>query len=148
MNDWWSPESTAQFEIRAAALANQYSEFEVTNGTFLNGNKTLGENIADNSGNAIAYMTYGRSFKNDITIPLPSGRFPSLNGEQVFFTSFAQSYCNKASVEDDLEQIKTDVHSLRKFRVLGVIQNSEGFGKAFQCREGDVYNPVVKNIVW
>jgi len=58
LRDWWTKEDHEKFAAKTATLIKQYSAFSPVPGYFVNGELTLGENIADNSGLAIAYKAY------------------------------------------------------------------------------------------
>ena len=54
LRDWWTKEDHKEFAAKTAALVAQYDAYEPVPGYHVNGKLTLGENIADNSGLAIA----------------------------------------------------------------------------------------------
>src|SRR5258708_13680965 len=61
--DWWTKEDRANFDARTAALVKQYDSYEPLPGLHVIGKNTLGENIADNAGLAIALKAYHVSLK-------------------------------------------------------------------------------------
>lgn len=113
----------------------------------MNGTKTLGENIADNG----AIRESFRAYKNYIAA---NGREPKLPGlerftsEQIFFMSFAHTWCRQATPQSMRRQIKTGVHSLAQFRVIGTLSNSDDFAEHFKCPLGSRMNRVNKCIIW
>uniref|UniRef100_A0A8C9ZU79 Neprilysin n=1 Tax=Sander lucioperca TaxID=283035 RepID=A0A8C9ZU79_SANLU len=148
LKDWWTPDSTDRFLDLSKCIVNQYGNFswDLANGLHLNGNNTLGENIADNGGIRQAYQAY----KNYVE---EHGEEPSLPGidlshNQLFFLNFAQVWCGTHRPEQAINSIKVDVHSPGKFRVLGSLQNFPEFAKAFNCNKNSYMVPANICRVW
>lgn len=119
-------------------------------GLYINGEATVGENIADNGGIRQAFFAY-QNWKTlgNVEIELPGMSHISHN--QQFFLGYSQLYCAIYTLEEAEEVIYDDVHSPNPFRVLGPLRNFEEFGKAFNCTKGvDVYYPHDEEIcqVW
>ena len=104
----------------------EYSAFEPVKGFHINGELTLGENIADNSGLAIAYKAYQRSLDGR-EAPVIDG----FTGPQRFYLGFGQVWRDKSRDEVVIELIKADPHSMPPFRVLGTVRNQPGYYDAF-----------------
>ncbi|KAF3847621.1 hypothetical protein F7725_020649 [Dissostichus mawsoni] len=141
LKDWWTPDSTQKFLDLSKCIVNQYGNFswDLANGLHLNGNNTLGENIADNGGIRQAYQAYKNYVKEH-------GEEPSLPGiglshDQLFFLNFAQVWCGTHRPEQAVNSIKVNVHSPGKFRVLGSLQNFPEFAKAFKCNKNSYMVP-------
>ncbi|WP_394777698.1 M13 family metallopeptidase [Undibacterium sp.] len=132
LRDWWTKEDHEKFGAKTAMLVKQYSAFSPVPGYFVNGELTLGENIADNSGLAIAYKAYKLSL-NGKPAPVLGG----LTGDQRFFTGFAQVWRGKMRDQAAIVRIKTDPHSPPEFRANGTLRNMPGFYGAFGIKEGD-----------
>jgi len=130
--NWWTGSDRAAFNAKAHMLVSEYGAFEPVAGFHLNGELTLGENIADNSGLAIAYKAYVRSL-DGTTAPIIDG----FTGPQRFYLGFAQVWREKARDNVVIELIKSDPHSMGRFRILGTVRNQPGFYEAFGVREGD-----------
>ncbi|MCI4378965.1 hypothetical protein PGIGA_G00222350 [Pangasianodon gigas] len=148
LKDWWTPSSTQKFQELSKCIVDQYSSFswDLANGQNLNGNNTLGENIADNGGIRQSYQAYQNYIKkHGKEAPLPG---IDLNHEQLFFLNFAQVWCGTHRPEHAVNSIKTDVHSPGKFRVLGSLQNFPEFAKAFHCQKNDYMVPEKMCRVW
>lgn len=148
LKDWWTPSSTQKFQDLSKCIVDQYGSFswDLANGQNLNGNNTLGENIADNGGIRQSYQAYKNYVKkHGKEAPLPG---IDLSHDQLFFLNFAQVWCGTNRPEHAVNSIKTDVHSPGNFRVLGSLQNFPEFAKAFQCQKN--HNMVPRNIcrVW
>jgi predicted metalloendopeptidase len=88
LHPWWTQSSIDQFTQRATCLVNQYSQFKIGD-DHVNGNLTLGENIADNGGIRLGFNAYKNWVKiNGAEATLPTK--PSLTNEQLYFLAFAQ----------------------------------------------------------
>ncbi len=145
MKNWWSDADREKFTERTNMLVAQYDKFEPLPGVFVKGKLTLGENIGDLSGLAMALKAY--------KISLSGKEGPVMDGytaEQRFFLSYAQAWRTKRRAEALQEQIASDPHSPAFFRVNGVVANSSAFYKAFDVKEGDKhYMPADKRVkVW
>ncbi|XP_027017774.1 neprilysin isoform X2 [Tachysurus fulvidraco] len=148
LKDWWTMSSTQKFQELSKCIVDQYSTFswDLASGQNLNGNNTLGENIADNGGIRQSYQAYQDHVKkHGKEAPLPG---IDLNHEQLFFLNFAQVWCGTHRPEHAVNSIKTDVHSPGKFRVLGSLQNFPEFAKAFKCQKNDYMLPEKMCRVW
>ena len=130
--DWWTPDDAKTFEARAARLGRQYSAFEPLPGVHINGELTMGENIADLGGLTLALEAYRASLHGQ-SAPVLDG----LTGEQRVFLGWAQAWRGK--VRDDFirRQVVSDPHSPRVFRVNGVVRNIDAWYDAFGVKPGD-----------
>jgi predicted metalloendopeptidase len=132
LRDWWTDEDHGAFEKRTAALVAQYNAYEPVPGHPVNGELTLGENIADVSGVAVAMRAYRKSLEGR-EAPVIDG----LTGEQRFFAGYAQVWRAKTRPEESVRRIATDPHSPPEFRVLGVLVNNDDFVAAYDVQPGD-----------
>ncbi|NRR33167.1 M13 family peptidase [Oxalobacteraceae bacterium] len=132
LRDWWTKADHKQFAARSKMLVQQYSAFSPVRGYHVNGKLTLGENIADNSGIAIAYKAYKLSL-NGQTAPVIDG----LSGDQRFYMGFAQVWRSKVREAQQLVYLKVDPHSPDRFRANGSVRNQTGFYEAFNVKPGD-----------
>jgi putative endopeptidase len=142
--NWWMPRDEDAFRERVACMASQYSEFSSIPGVKLNGNLTLGENVADNGGLRIAYYALMEVLARASPPPPIDGFTP----EQRFFISYAQVWCENASDQDFRRRAQEDVHASGRWRVNGVLQNMPEFRKAFECAVGTPMAPVNVCRVW
>jgi predicted metalloendopeptidase len=142
-SDWWDPKTFAEFDARSNCLEREYSHFGPEearyNGRHVDGEYTLGENIADEGGMKFAYNAYRRS--------LPPGRL-SMADHRLFFTAFAQNWCEVDRREAMISSLESDEHSPAKYRVLGVLTNFVPFAKAFNCPVGTNMNPAKRCELW
>jgi predicted metalloendopeptidase len=128
MRDWWTAADGAEFEKRAACIADEYSGFTAVGDMKLNGRLTLGENTADNGGIRVSYMAMENAL---------NGAGKTLDGftpEQRFFLGFAQVWCENRSPEAARSLAMTDTHSPGRYRTNGTLQNMPEFQKAFSCK--------------
>ncbi|KAE8991385.1 hypothetical protein PR002_g20867 [Phytophthora rubi] len=148
-NKWWTDTTAAEFETRAQCLVDLYSSFytEAEDGVQLvpvNGMKTLGENIADNGGLHVAFNAY----KKRACSPGSGDDNSSDNDDQLFFLSYAQTWCGKIRDETAADSFLTNAHAVGEVRVNGAAMNSFAFASAFNCPAGAPMNPVDKCVLW
>ncbi len=132
LRDWWTAEDHEAFAERTTALVAQYAEYEPVAGHPINGELTLGENIADLSGVAVAMRAYQKSLRGQ-----ESQVIGGMTGEQRFFVGYSQVWRAKTRPEESVRRIAVDPHSPPEFRVQGVLVNSDAFVDAFDVRPGD-----------
>jgi len=145
LRDWWTADDHKNFGAKTAMLVAQYDSYSPLPGYNVNGKLTLGENIADNSGVAIAYKAYKISLKGK-KAPVIDG----LTGEQRFYAGFGQVWRSKMREQAQIVQIKTDPHSPGQFRANGTLKNQPGFYEAYGVKEGDkmYLAPKDRVIIW
>jgi len=145
LRDWWTAQDHKKFAAKTAALVAQYNAFSPLPGYFVNGELTLGENIADNSGLAIATKAYKLSLHGK-----PAPVIDGFTGEQRLYIGWAQVWQMKMRDETTLVQIKTNPHSPAEFRGNGTLQNQPDFYKAFDIKAGDKMYVAPKDrvIIW
>jgi putative endopeptidase len=132
LRDWWPEAEAKTFEARAAELGKQYSAFEPLPGLYVKGQQTMGENIADLGGVTLALDAYHASLQGK-----PAPVIDGLTGDQRFFLGWAQAWRGKLSDEALRDQVTTDNHSPRRYRVNGVVRNIDGWYAAFGVKPGD-----------
>ena len=132
LRSWWTLQDLQQFKARTSALAQQYGQFEPLPGLRLNGQTTLGENIGDNSGLAVALDAYRLSLGGK-----PAPKLDGFSGEQRFFLSWSQTYREKVREPQLRQAIASDPHSPAEFRVNGVVRNMDAWYEAFDVKPGD-----------
>jgi len=145
VKDWWSFRSKLDFVERTECLVNQYNNYQVF-GENIDGKQTLNENIADNGGIKLAYEAYQSWIKDNGK----EERLPGLDFsvDQLFFIGYATPWCSVYKKQAALFQVKNDVHSYPKYRVLGPLSNFQKFADAFGCKRGSNINPYTKCSVW
>lgn len=135
MKNWWTEEDVKNFQVRTRKLAEQFAAFVVIDSIdlHLNGELTLGENIADLGGLTIAYYAYKKSLDGK---PAPA-KIDGFTGEQRFFLSWAQGWRNSMRPKSLINMVKTNPHSPARFRVIGPLSNMQEFYEAFDVKPGD-----------
>ena len=132
LRDWWTPSDEKAFLERAERLITQYDAYEALPGKNVNGKLTLGENIADLAGVAMAHRAYALSLGGK-PAPVIAGK----TGDERFFLGYARVWRNKDREERALSKLSTDPHSPARFRVNGVVTNIDSFYKTFDVKPGD-----------
>ena len=132
LRDWWTADDAKRFEARATRLAAQFESFAPMPGMKINGRQTMGENIGDLSGIAVAFRAYKISLKGR-TAPVIGG----FSGDQRFFLGYAQMWRFKERDEALRNQLLTDAHSPGMFRAFVPLTNIDAFYAAFNLQPGD-----------
>lgn len=145
LENWWEKETSDRFQEKVDCVIDQYNHYEVLPGYFINGNLTQGENIADMGGIKISYNGFVEEYKDIADKP---SIVPEYTNKQLFFISFAQSWCSKYTDEFMKVKLLTDPHSPPEFRVKGPLSNFGPFAENFQCAPGSGMNPDKKCAVW
>jgi putative endopeptidase len=136
LKDWWTKEDRVKFDARTKCVADQYSGYISVEDVHVNGELTLGENVADLGGEILAYMAWKDATKDKHLQPIDG-----LTPEQRFFIGFAQWDCANERPEDMRVRAMTDPHSPARYRINGVVVNMPDFAEAFSCKAGQ---PMVK----
>jgi predicted metalloendopeptidase len=132
LNDWWAPADNAEFGRRAQQLGAQYDALSPIPGMHVNGNLTMGENIADLSGLAMAYRAWQLSLEGK-----PAPVIDGFTGEQRFFIGWAQGWARKYREDELRKRLLTDPHSPSEYRTNAVVSNLPEFYRAFDVKPGD-----------
>jgi putative endopeptidase len=134
LTDWWTENDRKQFDKRAAVLIEQFNVLEPasTPGHTVNGELTIGENIGDLGGLAIAWKAYQIAL-DGAEPPVIDG----LTGAQRFFLSWAQSWQQIARDEETLRLLAIDPHSPPEFRCNQIVRNIDAFYSAFDVHPSD-----------
>ncbi|HTD28000.1 MAG TPA: M13 family metallopeptidase, partial [Xanthomonadaceae bacterium] len=134
LRDWWTPADAATFEARAKKLGAQYSAFQPLPGVHINGELTMGENIADLGGLTLALDAYHHSLNGK-----PAPVLDGYTGDQRVFLGWAQAWRGKLREDAIRRQVVSDPHSPRAFRVDGVVRNIDAWYDAFGIKPGNKY---------
>jgi putative endopeptidase len=132
LRNWWTEEDAKQFAARGKVLVSQYAGYSPLPGYHLNGELTLGENIADNAGAIMASRAYKFYLKGK-----PGPVIDGFTAEQRIFMGLSQARKGKARDAALISQVKSDPHSPSEFRVNGSLRNHPGFYEAFDVKPGD-----------
>ncbi len=145
LSDWWTKGDAAKFVVQTKRLGDQYSAFEPAPGIHVNGDLTMGENIADLGGVLLALDAYHLSLKGQ-----PAPVLDGVSGDQRVFLGWAQVW-RGASREDALKrQLVSDPHSPPHERVDGPMRNVDAWYEAFSVKPGDpLYIPPEQRVrIW
>jgi putative endopeptidase len=132
LTDWWTPEDAAKFVAQTKRLGSQYDLFEPVSGAHVNGDLTMGENIADLGGLLLTLDAYHVSL-NGAPAPVIDG----LTGDQRVFLGWAQVWRSAAKEDAKRRSLVTDPHSPPEDRVNGVVHNIDAWYAAFNVEPGD-----------
>ena len=132
LRNWWTKEDGEKFAAKGKVLVSQYNGYSPVDGYHLNGELTLGENIADNAGAIMASRAYRISLKGK-----PAPVIDGYSAEQRIFMGMAQARRGKARDAALIAQVKSDPHSPSEFRVNGSLRNHPGYYEAFDVKPGD-----------
>ena len=132
LRDWWTAADGKAFEARAKVLGAQYSAYEPLPGAKVNGQLTMGENLADLGGVTLALDAYHASLKGK-----PAPVIDGLTGDQRVLLGWAQAWRGKVRDDALRRQVVSDPHSPRQYRVNGVVRNVDAWYAAFDVKPGD-----------
>ena len=132
MNNWWGKEDAAKFKTKTGGVVKQYNGFTVFDSIHVNGELTLGENLADIGGLAIAYDAFKMTKQGQ-----GNEKIEGLTPDQRFFLGYAQVWRLVDREESIRARINTDPHSPEMYRVNGPAANFDPFYAAFGVKEGD-----------
>ncbi|HUC59936.1 MAG TPA: M13-type metalloendopeptidase [Streptosporangiaceae bacterium] len=132
--NWWSAADRQAFEAQTGSLIGQYNDLapQQTPDQHVNGALTVGENIGDLGGLAIAWHAYQLSLHGE-EAPVIDG----LTGAQRFFISWARAWQWKVRDEEVIRRLATDPHSPPEFRCNQIVRNLDEFYTAFGVEAGD-----------
>jgi predicted metalloendopeptidase len=155
LRDWWTAEDAERFKQRADRLVAQYSGYQPLDGLNVNGALTLGENIGDLSGLAVALKAYlisqnGISQKGLSAQGKSATVIDGFSAEQRFFMGWSQIWRRKYREEDLRSRLLTDSHSPSEYRCNGIVTNMNEFYRAFDLKPGDqLYRPAAERVkIW
>ncbi len=147
LRDWWTAADAKEFEQRAACIAKQYSAYTAVDDVKVDGELTLGENVADLGGLFLAYSAWEEAVGGK---KLAAGvkDIDGLTPAQRFFVAYAQGWCSNQRPELERMRAATDPHAPERYRANGVVSNLPEFQKAFSCKPGApmVHTPACR--VW
>jgi len=150
--DWWSPDTKTLYHEKTQCFVDQYFALDLTGleGTNITveGNATLGENIADNGGAKIsrkAFQRYAAQYGAPSTFDVGE---VTMTADMLFWLGWGQTWCKAQDVDGLIAQIASDEHSPSQARVNGVAMNSNSFAEAAGCAVGTPMNPDHKCDLW
>ncbi|MBS1774371.1 MAG: M13 family metallopeptidase [Bacteroidetes bacterium] len=137
LHDWWTADDAKKFTEKADVVIKQFDGYTVLDTVHVNGHLTLGENLADLGGIAIAYEAFKKTKQGQ-----SEEKIDGFTPDQRFFLSWAQVWRANTKPEEMALRIKTDPHSPSEWRCNSPLSNMPEFYKAFGIKEGDkMYKP-------
>ena len=132
--NWWTTDDRAKFDARTAKLVAQYNAYEPLPGKHVNGQLTLGENIADLGGINVAFDALQMALKKN---PAENVKVDGYTPDQRFFLNFARIWRGSTRPERQAVLLNSDPHSPAQFRAIGAPSNMPAFSETFACKSGD-----------
>ena len=132
LKNWWTPEDAGKFKEKANKVVEQYSKYTVLDSIHVNGKLTLGENLADLGGLAIAYAAFKNTSDGKST-----KKIDGFTPDQRFFLSWAQVWRMNVRPETAAQLILTDPHSPGDARTIGPVVNMDAWYEAFDVQPFD-----------
>ncbi|WP_174287305.1 M13 family metallopeptidase [Sphingomonas bacterium] len=144
LRNWWTPADLARFDAQGKRLVAQYDAYEPLPGLHVNGQQTLGENIADVAGLTAAVDAYHASLGGK-----PAPVIDGMTGDQRLFLAFAQVWQSKARDKALRAGIATDGHAPARYRA-ETVRNLDAWYDAFGVKPGDaLYLPADQRVhIW
>jgi len=145
LKDWWTAGDAKKFTERADKVVSQYAAFTVNDSIHVNGNLTLGENLADLGGLNIAYEAFKKTEEGK-----SDKKIDGFTPDQRFFLSWAQVWRSNTLPDYAAQLVMIDPHSPGMYRCNGPVSNIDAWYKAFNVQPGDkMYKPENERIkVW
>ena len=137
LHDWWTPEDAKKFTEKTNVVVTQFNNYVILDSVHVNGQLTLGENLADLGGLAIAYEAFKKTKQGQ-----SNEKIDGFTPDQRFFLSWAQVWRANTTPEEAASRIITDPHSPNLWRCNGPLSNLPEFYQAFDVKPGDkMYRP-------
>lgn len=132
LNNWWTSSDSVKFFAKTRLIVEQFNNYMVVDKLHINGNSTQGENIADLAGISMGFEAFKKT-KQYKTNEIIAGMKP----DQRFFLAYGLAWMINTRPEALANQVKSNVHSPAKFRVIGPLSDIPEFYTAFNVKQGD-----------
>ncbi|MGN0232937.1 MAG: M13 family metallopeptidase [Bacteroidaceae bacterium] len=145
LSKWWTDEDTRRFNERIEVMRAYHDSIEVLPGLHSNGSLTLGENMADHGGLMVAYQAFLNA-----TAQAPLADKDGFTPAQRFFLAYANVWGQNIRDEEIRKRVKSDPHSLGKWRVNGQMPHMDAWYEAFGITGQDpMYIPKEERVtIW
>ncbi|WP_022682500.1 M13 family metallopeptidase [Sphingobium bisphenolivorans] len=130
LNQWWSDADVAAFKALTDKLVKQYDAYEPLPGAHVKGAFTLGENIGDLAGVAVALDAYHASLGGK-----PPPVIDGTTGDQRFFFGWAQVWRRNYREPNLRQRLVTDPHAPSQYRA-DTVRNFDQWYSAFKPETG------------
>jgi putative endopeptidase len=157
LNNWWTPSDYEKYKNKTNIIKEQYNQYEI-DGNKVNGQLTLGENIADIGGLALSYKAFIKYINRNQTKSKTDSKYQILytqndydyTPKQKFFLNYANIWKMKSTKEDALNRLVIDPHAPPIYRVNGVVRNLDDFYEAFNINPSNqlYLNPELRAKIW
>jgi putative endopeptidase len=131
--NWWQPEDSENFANKTRMLVEQFDAYQALPGKPVNGNLTLGENIADLGGLTVSFDAMKLANGPDYVDPMVD----EMTQDQRFFISWATVWRRLYTEKELTVRLVTDSHAPARYRANGAPQNMPAFAEAFGCSDSD-----------
>ena len=144
LNQWWTDQDVANFKALTDKLVKQYDAYEPFPGAHVKGAFTLGENIGDLGGLAVALDAYHASLGGK-KAPVIDG----MTGDQRFFLGWAQVWRRNYREANLRQRLVTDPHAPSQYRT-DIVRNFDAWYDAFKpAPNGKIYlSPENRVKIW
>ncbi|KAG4074705.1 hypothetical protein HA402_008803 [Bradysia odoriphaga] len=147
LRQWWTNKTIHEYVNRTGCFINQYNGYYLPEiSEYINGELTLGENIADNGGLREAFHAY-QLYKDTFGYEPKLPGFEDYTHEQLLFISFGNLWCETQTMSS-IKWAQQDTHSPGRIRLLGVLSNSPEFSDTFKCKRGSGMYPLQRCRIW
>ena len=145
LSQWWTEEDTKRFNERIQVMRDYHDSIEVLPGLHSSGSLTLGENMADHGGLMVSYQAFVNA-----TAQAPLSDKDGFTPAQRFFLAYANVWGQNIRDEEIRKRVKSDPHSLGKWRVNGQMPHMDAWYEAFGITEQDpMFVPKEKRVtIW
>ena len=133
LGDWWAIDDRLVFKKKQEQLIGIYNQYYVDGLTFCNGAKTITEDMADLGGMEIAWITTSRELEEKY------GGEELQEKKRRFFKSYAIMYAEYTSIEEKLKLVEEDEHSLKEYRINGIVNNIDDWYQLFDVTPDSKY---------
>lgn len=130
LNQWWTDADVANFKALTDKLVTQYDAYEPFPGAHVKGAFTLGENIGDLGGLAVALDAYHASLGGK-----PAPVIDGMTGDQRFFLGWAQVWRRNYREANLRQRLVTDPHAPSQYRA-DIVRNFDSWYEAFKPAPG------------
>ena len=132
LENWWTPEDSSRFFAKTKMVVDQFNQYIVVDSLRINGEMTQGENIADIGGVMMGYEAFKKTAQYK-----EKKEIAGLSPDKRFFLGYALAWMINTRPESLADQVRSDVHSPAKFRVIGPLANMRDFHRTFNVKPGD-----------
>ena len=132
LNNWWTTDDSIKFYTKTKMIVAQFNSYIAVDNLHINGEQTQGENIADLAGITMGYEAFKQTsqYRNNQII---AGLKPNIR----FFLAYGLAWMINERPEAIANQLRSDVHSPAKYRVIGPLSDIPEFYEAFGVKQGD-----------